>query len=238
MWNGKQVSVIFPAYNEEEGVRQAVENFRQAGVVDEVVVVDNNSTDRTAEEAERAGARVVREQVQGYGAALQRGLQEATGDYLVLAEPDGTFLGRDLLKLLSYAEDADLVCGTRTTKMMIWSGANMGWFLRTGNTLLAKLLEVLYNLPSLSDCGCTLRLITRDAVRKLLPELRVTGSHFLPEMVILAWRFQFRIIEIPVNYRARQGRSKITGTFYGSMRTGMAMLWLILSRRLRLHRSA
>lgn len=233
MWNGKKVSVVLPAFNEEQGIRQAVEDFLATQAADEVLVIDNNSTDRTAEEAKKARAVLIREPVQGYGAALTRGLREASGDYVVLAEPDGTFLARDILKLLPYAEDFDLVCGTRTTKEMIWGGANMGWFLRNGNTCMAKLMELLHNTPSLSDCGCTLRLVRREAAEKLLPHLSVTKSHFLPEMVILARKLSLRIVEIPVNYRKRKGTSKITGTLKGSLVTGLNMLWLILRYRFR-----
>ncbi len=154
--------------------------------VDEVVVVDNNSRDTTAARAEAAGARVVREPRQGYGNALRRGLAEAQGEYVVLAEPDGTFMGKDVLKLLAYADDFDLVLGTRTTRELIWHGANMGWQLRWGNWVVAKLLQVLFDGPSLSDCGCTLRLVRRSSAGRLLPRFTVGGSHFLPEMVCLA----------------------------------------------------
>ena len=99
-----------------------------------MVVVDNNSRDRTAEEAARDHRRGwCSETAQGYGHALRRGLREARGDLVILAEPDGTFVGRDVLKLLAYADDFDMVCGTRTTRELIWAQANMGWFLRVGN---------------------------------------------------------------------------------------------------------
>lgn len=232
MWNMKKVSVVLPAYNEEENIKNAVESFLNTGFVDEVVVVNNNSKDRTVEEVQKTRARLVHESRQGYGAALTRGLQEAEGDYIIMAEPDNTFLSRDVIKLLAYAQDFALVCGTRTTKEMIWSGANMGWFLRVGNIIVAKMLEVLFNTPSLSDCGCTLRLVRRDSLKKILPFLTVTGSHFLPEMVILSRLKGLKMVEIPVNYRSRVGSSKITGSFKGTWKTGTNMIRLILTYRL------
>jgi len=228
MWHDKTVSVVLPAYNEQENIREAVESFFAVGVIDEVLVVNNNSTDRTAAEAAMTKARIVNETAQGYGAALTRGLREAAGDYIILAEPDGTFASKDVIKLLAYSEDFDMVCGSRTTREMIWSEANMGWFLRVGNIIVAKMIELLYNTPSLSDCGCTLRLINRRALQHLYPSLTVKGSHFLPEMVILARRQNLRLIEIPVNYRARIGTSKITGTFKGTLKTGLNMIGLAL----------
>jgi glycosyltransferase involved in cell wall biosynthesis len=230
---GKTVSVVFPAYNEEQYIRPAIEDFLISDVVDEIVVVDNNSRDRTAAQAAATPARVVTETRQGYGFALRRGLAEATGDIVILAEPDGTFIGRDVLKLLAYADDFDMVCGTRTTRELIWDQANMGWFLRMGNWTVAKLLQVLHGGPSLSDCGCTLRLTHRAAVEQIRGELTVGGSHCLPEMVILALRHRLKVIEIPVNYRGRVGESKITGSFSGALRTGLRMIALIVRYRLR-----
>jgi glycosyltransferase involved in cell wall biosynthesis len=228
MYGDQRVSVILPAYNEESHIRSAVDDFFATGVVDEVIVVDNNSRDRTAEEAARTQARVILEPAQGYGHALRRGLREATGDFLILAEPDGTFVGRDILKLLSYSEDFDMVCGTRTTRELIWEQANMGWFLRMGNWTVAKLIQFLHGGPSLTDCGCTLRLIRRPALELIRDRFTVGGSHFLPEMVILALKSRLRVIEVPVNYRGRVGESKITGNLKGALVTGTRMIGLIL----------
>jgi glycosyltransferase involved in cell wall biosynthesis len=232
MWQGNRVSVVFPAYNEEAGIATAVAEFGALDAVDEVVVVDNNSRDQTAARALAAGARVVQEVRQGYGSALQRGLAEAQGEYVVLAEPDGTFMAKDVLKLLAYADDFDLVLGTRTTRELIWHGANMGWQLRWGNWIVAKLLQVIFGGPSLSDCGCTLRLIRRSAAQRLLPRFTVGGSHFLPEMVCLALLEHLRLVEVPVNYRTRVGQSKITGSMQTALRVGARMVALILRYRL------
>ncbi len=95
------------------------------------------------------------------------------------------------------------------------------------------MIEVLYNGPSLSDCGCTLRLVRREALQRILNKLTVDGSHFLPEMVIRALQAGLHVIEIPVNYRTRTGQSKITGNFMGAFKTGVRMIVLIL--RLRFH---
>ena len=231
MWNGENVSVVLMTYAERDSIRSVIDGFFATGVVDEVVVVDNNSRDGTARCAQAAGARVVQESRQGYGYALRRGMAEAQGEYVVLAEPDGTFMGKDVMKLLTYADDFDLVLGTRTTRELIWRGANMGWQLRWGNWVVAKLMQVLFGGPSLSDCGCTLRLIRRPAVQRLLPRLTVGGSHFLPEMVCLAMLHRQRLIEVPVNYRHRVGESKITGSMQTALRVGARMLVIIVRYR-------
>lgn len=231
MWHDQSVSVVLPAYNEEPNIRRAVEDFFSTDIVDEVIVVDNNSKDATAAEVRKTSATLVAEPQQGYGNALRRGLSESKGQLIILAEPDGTFQAQDILKLLSYCNDFDLVCGTRTTRQLIWDGANMGMSVRIGNLLVAKLLEVLFNGPSLSDCGCTMRLVRREALKKFQDDLTVGGSHFLPEMVILALRNGLRVIEIPVNYRSRVGTSKITGSMKGMIKTAIDMIILILAYR-------
>lgn len=224
MYHGLTVSVVLPAYNEEQGIAQAVAEFRAVEAIDRVLVVNNNSKDATASLARAAGAIVVDELAQGYGHALRRGLLVADTDLVVLCEPDGTFMASDIYKLLSYAQQFQMVMGTRTTRELIWRAANMNWFLRWGNYVVAKCLQVLFNGPSISDCGCTFRLVRRDLVSRLNPILTVGASHFLPEMVILALLMRAPVIEIPLNYRGRVGESKITGSLKGTLRTGVMMM--------------
>jgi glycosyltransferase involved in cell wall biosynthesis len=233
MYHDKTVSIVFPAYNEAEGITQAVKEFRAVEAIDKVYVVDNNSKDRTASLAKEAGAVVIDEFRQGYGHALRRGLLEADTDYIILCEPDGTFMAQDVYKLLSYAHQFEMVMGTRTTRELIWQAANMNWFLRWGNYIVGKWLQVLFNGPSLSDCGCTFRLVRRELAVQMNPHLSVGESHFLPEMVILALLMGAPIIEIPLNYRGRVGESKITGSVGGTVRTGTMMLVTILRYKLK-----
>ena len=233
MYQGKTVGIVFPAYNEEKYITAAVKDFLSTGVVDTVYVINNNSRDRTADLARAAGARVIDEPRQGYGFSLRRGLLEAREDLIVLSEPDGTFLGRDVFKLLAYSHDFHMVLGTRTAKELIWAEANMGFFLRVGNEMVAKMVEFFFNGPLLTDCGCTFRLIRREDAQRLNPYFTVGKSHFLPEMVILALRAGLSVIEIPLNYKSRVGESKITGTWKGTLVTGMRMVGLVLSYRLK-----
>ena len=238
MWHGKRVAVVFPVYNEERGIVSGIEDFFAAGdgsLVDEVVAVDNNSRDRTAELIQTTRAQYVLERKQGYGNALRRGMAEAAAggaDVLILAEPDGTFAGKDVAKLLAFADDFDVVLGTRTTPELIWQEANMGRFLRWGNWAVAKLMQVLFGGPSLSDCGCTMRLLHRSAYEAIADRLTVGGSHFLPEMVCLLLLSGRRMVEVPVNYRGRIGESKITGSVTKAVMVGLRMIGVILRYRL------
>jgi len=231
MYKNKKVSVVMPAYNEEENIYAAVKEFSSISEVDEIIVVNNNSTDNTKELAIKAGAIVVDELKQGYGYACRRGLEEASGDLIVLVEPDGTFSAHDIEKFLAYSNDFDFVIGTRTSKEMIYEGANMGKFLKWGNWVLAKLIEILFNGPSLTDVGCTYRLIKREALEKIKDKFTVGGSHFSPEMIILAIKSGISMVEIPVNYKKRKGVSKITGSKWSAFKLGLRMIGLILSYR-------
>ncbi len=233
MWQGKSVSVVLPTYNEKDSVRQVVEDLLATEVVDEVLVVNNNAAPGTSEAIAGSGAREVFESRQGYGFAIRRGLHEAHGDYLVVCEPDGTFVARDIFKLLAYADDFDVVYGSRTARMLIWTGANMGLFLRWGNYVVAKLMEFLFNSISLTDVGCTLRLVNRSALEVMEPGFRIGGSAFGPEMMLLSLIHRLRIIQVPVNYLPRVGKSSVTGDPLRATMLGLWMISLILRYRLR-----
>ncbi|MCL4533990.1 MAG: glycosyltransferase family 2 protein [Bacteroidetes bacterium] len=234
MWRDRTVSLVLPTYNEKDSICECIQDFLEQGVVDEIVVVNNNAAPGTSEEVARAGDQVVEvhEPLQGYGYAVRRGLSHATGYYLLVAEPDGTFLGRDALKLLAYSDDFEVVYGSRTARELIWQGANMGWFLKWGNWAAAKLMEFLFNTPNLTDVGCTLRLLTRPALERIQPYFSVGGSHFGPEMMLLTMLHGSSVIQIPVNYRQRVGVSMATGSLRKTLAIGIRMIILIFSYRL------
>jgi glycosyltransferase involved in cell wall biosynthesis len=233
MYKGRAVSVVLPVYNEEENIRTAIDDFFEQPFVDEVVAVDNNSSDRSAEEIKATRAVYVHETSQGYGAALQRGMREATGEIIVTVEPDGTFMAKDIEKLLVYSEDFDVVFGTRTSRALIWSGANMGFGIRMGNWAVAKFLEYLFNGPSLTDVGCTYKLLHRSAYARIKDKLTVNGSHFSVELMIRTLQVDLRTVEISVHYRQRIGTSKITGKIWKAARLGFRMIFFIARERLR-----
>jgi len=228
MYNGKTVSVVMPAYNEKEGISEVVKGFRRSEYVDEVVVVDNSSNDQTGPIAERSGARVVKESKRGYGHACKRALLEAKGEYIILVESDDTFTPKDILKFLAYSDDFDFIMGTRTTKELIAESANMYFFLKWGNWIVAKQLQVLYGGPALTDMGCTYRLIKREALEKIKDYLYFGGSAFLANMTTVALKKSLSTIEISVNYRGRKGMSKITGSFLKAFVVALSMQGIMI----------
>ena len=231
MWNGKKVSVIFPTYNEKDSIRGAIEEFFASGYVDEIIVVNNNAAAGTDEEVQGTGARLVHESKQGYGHALQRGMAETGCDLIILAEPDGTFSGHDVIKLLAYSDDVPVVFGTRTQREFVWEGANMGFFLKWGNWAVGKMVELLFNTTLLTDVGCTMRLLKREARDHLAPHFTVGGSHFGPEILLLTVTAGIPFIEIPVNYGKRVGQSSVTGSPWKAFQLGMTMIAMILRYR-------
>ncbi len=233
MYKGRTVSVVLPVYNEEENIKLAIEDFFGQPFVDEVVAVDNNSNDRSAAEIKATRAVYIHETRQGYGAALQRGMREATSQIIVTVEPDGTFMAKDIEKLLVYSEDFEVIFGTRTSRALIWSGANMGFGIRVGNWAVAKFLEYLFNGPSLTDVGCTYKLLHRSAYERIKDRLTVDGSHFSVELMIRTLQADLRAVETSVHYRQRIGTSKITGKLWKAIRLGFRMIFFIARERLR-----
>lgn len=230
-----KVSLIIPAYNEEASIGFVIDEFKD--MVDEVLVVENCSEDKTAQIAKEKGARVISRKLGGYGDALKHGMDNAIGDILILTEADASFKARDLSKILEYLKDADMVIGTRTTRQMIEQGANMDAFLRWGNVFAAKIVELLWwnKEPRFTDLGCTYRGIWRDAFLTIRDNLTCKGPEFSPEMMVEILRANKKIIEIPVTYRARIGGiSKHSSSRMNILRTGFKMMKLVLRKRFNL----
>ena len=227
-----KIGLVIPARNEEESIAYVVRDYLDK--VDEVLVVDNSSTDNTRQVAERAGARVETVSLNGYGDTIRYGLDHSAGDILVVVEADHSFRAKDLGKFLEYLRDADMVIGTRTTRQMIEQGANMEGLLRVGNVFAGKLIEALWwrQEPRFTDVGCTYRAIWKDAYLKIRDRLQGIGPEFSPEMMIEILRARKRIVEIPVSYyRRTAGESKHSANYLKVSRTALKMLKLVLAKR-------
>src|SRR3990172_7389990 len=151
MWKGQTVSVVFSTYRDLQTIRNCINELFETGLVDEVVAVDNNAEEGTKSEILRTEAKYFLETRQGLGYGFQRALAEATGDILVTIEVDGTYRPSDLVKLLAYSDDFDVVCGTRTASLLIGEGAAMVFLTLWVKVLYAKAIEVMFNTSSLTD---------------------------------------------------------------------------------------
>ncbi len=205
-----RVSVVIPCLNEAENIEQCVAAARRAlddnGISGEVVVADNASEDGSAELAEAAGARVVREPRRGYGSAYLAGFAAARGDYIVMGDADLTYDFNEIPRFLGELEDgADMVIGDRMKN--IHPGA-MPWLHRyVGNPLLSGFLNLLFR-TGVSDAHCGMRAVRRDKLPQLA--LRTTGMEFASEMVIRAAKEKLDIRQFPIEYHPRGGESKLS----------------------------
>jgi len=222
------VAVIIPALNEAGNIHALVTEVLATAPV-KVIVVDNGSSDATAEEAQAAGAHVVREPRRGYGYACAAGVAAAaTGnaDILVFLDGDYSFLPGELPTLLGpiLAGEADLVMGSRY-RGHIAAGA-MPLHQRFGNWLVARLMNRLYGL-SITDLG-PYRAIRRSLLESL--DMHEMTFGWPTEMMTKAARRGARIVEVPVSFQKRRmGRSKVSGTVRGTILAA----WYILGITLR-----
>jgi glycosyltransferase involved in cell wall biosynthesis len=221
-----QVAVIIPALN-ESGAIAAVAAEIHSTLDAEVIVVDNGSSDGTAEVARHAGSRVVECAQRGYGRACLRGVEAADdADVLVFMDGDGSMRGADIPALLApiISDRADIVCGARRAV-----AGSMPGHQAFGNRLTSALLRWLYGVR-LSDVG-PFRAVRRQTLDRL--EMRASKFAWPAEMLARAALKGARITEVSVDYRSRiAGRSKVGGTVRGSIGAGLgivgALTWLRL----------
>jgi glycosyltransferase involved in cell wall biosynthesis len=220
-----RVTAIIPALNEEGAIGKTVAQLDRS-LLQDIIVVDNGSTDGTAERAKAAGARVVREGQRGYGSACLAGVRAAAAsDVLVFLDGDGSDVPEDLPQVLGpvLRGEADLVLGSRTlgerergsvSRHQLW-----------GNRLVIGLLRTLTGVH-LTDFG-PFRAVRAEALRRLDMSHPTYGWPI--EMVVKAIRRDLRILEVPVRTRRRMiGRSKVTGTMWGSLLAGYHLLVTVI----------
>lgn len=219
-----KIALIIPALNEEQSLPEVLALI-PPGAVDEIVVVDNGSTDRTATVAHHAGVRVVAELRKGYGAACWRGFNATSADILVFMDADGSFLAREIPQLTEpiHSGKADLVLGSRTLRDD--DAEAIPLHARLGNKVVAGVIAFACGIR-ITDLG-PFRAITRGTLERLQMQERTYG--WPCEMIVKAGRLGCRIREVPVSYRPRTGgQSKVSGTLLGSFQAALAMFRVTL----------
>ncbi|HPI77297.1 MAG TPA: glycosyltransferase [bacterium] len=228
---GERISVVMPALNEQASVGAVVKEFLSLGFIDEVIVVDNDSEDGTLKEAQKAGAKVVIEKERGYGRACIRALKEADADIVVLVESDGTFAASDLIRMLEELKEADFVSGSRTSRIINEAGADMTWYKIAGNRVLGKLVSMIYGCAPLTDIGSTYVAVRKETLNRFARKLHIGDSSFSAEMYIAAASSGAAMAQIPIGYRARIGRSKLSSGHVSSIRIGFKHLKHVFALR-------
>ena len=203
MHRNLSVTVVIPCYNEEDGVREVL--GRMPSCVDEVVVVDNNCTDRTSEVAKSLGARVVAEKTPGYGAAYKAGMAAATSDVLVTLDGDGTYPPEEIPRLVDLLVDGRLDF-LSASRFPLSDPRAMGFTNRFGNWVLTVTAMVLFFRP-LRDSQSGMWIFRRA----LLPRLKLTsdGMPFSQEIKLEALLRRSRFAEAHIPYGARIGEVKL-----------------------------
>ena len=227
----RRVVVALTAYNDEQSIGRAVEDFKQHPAVKSVIVVENNSQDRTAAEAQRAGARVVSETQPGYGRCVYRCFQEALAEddseLIVLCEGDLTFRAADIDKLLAYIDHADIVNGTRIVEQLREPSTQLSTFMYYGNFAVGKLLEAKHlGRGTFTDVGTTYKLLRRASLERLMPRLKAAinlefNAHFLDT----ALSSGEGVVECPITFHPRVGISKGGNVNnFRALRVGLGMI--------------
>ncbi|MFO7914280.1 MAG: glycosyltransferase family 2 protein [Candidatus Krumholzibacteriales bacterium] len=204
MYREKSVSVVIPCYNEEEGVAVVIRSLPE--FIDEVMVVDNNSTDRTAEVAEKLGARVIPEKKKGYGAAYKAGLPEVKGDITVTMDGDGTYPVEQIGECIDYLLDNELDF-VSAARFPLKDSDSMYFSNKLGNSILTLATLILF-MRNVKDSQSGMWIYRSGIYPKLNP--RSDGMPLSEEIKINAIRHpDISFDEYHVNYHPRVGEVKL-----------------------------
>lgn len=228
MWKQKTVSIIFPTYREKGSIFNAIQEFDATGYIDEIIVVDNNAEPGTENEVKKTRAKLIKEPVQGYGQAIRTGIKNSKSDLIIVAEPDGTFDARDVLKLLAYSDDFEMVFGARTHVSFLDHTSEMNFLRRILNYMLGRMVNLLFLCTRLTDIGCTLRITSRKSWVKISSECKTKNALFATDWLLMAAIKKIRFIEIPINFHKRVGRSSLTSTFFDQAKWGILIFLFVL----------
>jgi len=224
MHHNPKISVIIPALDEEESIGQVLNDI-PGEIVEEVIVVDNGSSDNTVTVSKGLGANVILEPLKGYGAACLRGISilKQDTDIVVFLDADYSDYPQDLHTVVKpiINDNADMVIGSRMSGERE-KGALLPQAI-FGNKLATFLIRLFWGFKY-TDLGPFRAIKYRD-----LLALNMTDKNFgwTVEMQIKALKKRLRIVEVPVRYRKRIGKSKITGTFSGTVRAGVKIIYTI-----------
>ena len=228
MFLGKRISVVIPCHNEEEGVRAVIEQM--PAVVDEILVVDNASTDRTSEVARSLGARVVYEERKGYGRAYKTGFEKARGDIIVTMDGDGTYPPNSipLLVQVLVTEKLDFMTARRWRSKNDTSKSPLRLL---GNAILSGTTMLLFR-RFLVDSQSGMWVFRRET----LPLFQPTSDTMAlsQEIKILAFtNARVRCLEMPIYYGERVGESKLNlwKDGFGNLFQLFRLRWALRARR-------
>ena len=240
-------AVIIPTFNEEDNVEKVVKDYKMQPSVKYVYVIDNNSSDKTPDIAEKCGAIVIRKEInKGYGDSCVVGFNEVLktdANIVALTECDGTFNAYDITKMIPYLDNCDMVVGTRIIQVLTETGNQNGMCNTWGNIFIGKLIQLKYfsllhmGVTSFTDVGCGHKCIRRDGLEKMIEQIRndyfnkidKDGWMFNPYLNLCSVDNELKTVEIPITFNRRSGISK-SGAKKKSkgFKLGLRLMWFIL----------
>lgn len=230
MWGKNTVVVIIPVlkHNIAKGI---IEDFDSTGYVDEIIVIGNKNKTELTTSITQTRARYIKQTQPGLGSAICEAINQTKADTIIITSGDGYYQGKDILKLLSYSDDFEMVFGSRTHLPLIQRGSGMTFIRRIVDDLFGKLVSILYLCSPLTDVGCTLRLTNISAWRKIQRYRKSTDDIFLTEWLLIAAKKKVKFIEIPVHYVAVNKQYKQQSFYYYALRA-LHILYYIIKIRL------
>ena len=242
-----KICVVIPAYNEEASIQQVVNDYRHHKFVKDVIVIDNHSDDRTVELARKCGAKIItKNKNMGYAHSWVIGLREALNtdaNLIIMTEADATLSSIDLDKMLPYIQHCDVIHGSRQVQILteddnLRQEAIHVW----GNYFLSKLIQLKYlnlvhlGIVNMNDIGTGHRMYRRKAIEAVQnqftysgTDLPVAGVAFPIYLTMKLLENDFRIIEVPITYKKRAGKSKVGSTnLLKNIIQGFSDVWIIL----------
>ncbi|MDI9437938.1 MAG: glycosyltransferase family 2 protein [Euryarchaeota archaeon] len=227
----KHVTFLLPAYNEEESIGTLLRNVRKCRE-SRVLVIDNNSNDRTAEIAKKSGANVLKEHKQGKGFAVKTGFENIKSEFAVMLDADNTYDPKDAQKLLKplMEDEADVVLGSRLRGKR--EEGSISRFNLLGNHLLSFFASLLYS--NVSDVCTGYWAFKKSVIEQLLRDgIDSDGFDIEAEMFSKVSKNNFRVLEVPINYKSRLDAPKLN-----SVNDGVKIFMRLFSNWLKMRRGA
>jgi glycosyltransferase involved in cell wall biosynthesis len=222
MYLKKTVAVIIPVSDEKNLILSAIQELDATSYPDEIIVIDRGASGETIQLVRKTRAKLISRIGAGVGAAIKFGIKNTKADLIIVTSADGSFRGQDIIKLLSYSHEFDMVFGSRThVPLMIGK--------KSGMTFLRRLLDdisLAFLSSNITDVGCIFRLTNRKALGKVMKDCKSGDEFFLIEWLVSAAKNKIRFVEVPVNFHASKGDSYKNNFIYLAARA-IKILFLI-----------
>ncbi|MHB8277207.1 MAG: glycosyltransferase family 2 protein [Candidatus Humimicrobiaceae bacterium] len=227
--NMKKITILIPCYNEEEGIGKVIdgvpnEKLAHLGYQTEIIVINNNSNDRTSKIVREKGTRVVLERKQGKGNAIKAGFRSISKDtdYVVMLDGDNTYKSKEIPRLIEPLENnfCDIVIGSRLEGKL--NGASLSLSHRLANWCFTFLVRRFY-LVNITDTCTGYFAWKKKVIDELIPHLKSDGFAIETEMITKMAKLGYKIFSVPITYDIREGNSKLSPHL-----DGIKIIWMLI----------